>query len=56
MCRVREGTLGCEIETVYYLGQCKLADHAGKKFQIKHIWRKNVNIFIITLAIISGME
>ena len=31
MWRVREGTSGCRIKTVYYLGQCKLVDHAGKK-------------------------
>jgi hypothetical protein len=27
--------LGWEIKTVYYLGQYKLEDHAGKKFQIR---------------------
>ena len=30
MCRVQEGKFGCEIKPVYYLGQCKRADRAGK--------------------------
>ena len=31
MSRVREGKLGCKIRPVYYRGQCKHADHAGKR-------------------------
>ena len=38
MCMVCEGELGGEIKPVYHLGQCKCADHAGKKAGIKQAY------------------
>ena len=38
MCRVREGKFWCAIKPVYYLGQCKHADHAGEKAGIRQAY------------------